>query len=158
MPYPLQAELAIGNTGVKAGGSVTRLLKLTALDLRIVLRGSSLAQLFPLLGIPFPETGPYATEGHLVHGGRTWRYDTFAGRIGKCDIAGSVEVVTGGKPPELKADLTSRLLDLADLGPLDGNKDPIETRATVWARKILIAQLFPGIGPHKTFSFNRRGY
>ncbi|WP_265943917.1 AsmA family protein [Dechloromonas sp. A34] len=119
-PYPLQAELSIGLTVVKAEGSVTSLLKLSALDLRVALRGSSLAQLYPLLGIVFPETGPYATEGHLVHSGRTWRYDKFSGRIGKSDIAGSVEVVTGGKRPTLKADLNSRLLDLADLGPLIG--------------------------------------
>lgn len=119
-PYPLQAELGIGRTLVKAEGSVTSLLKLSALDLRVALRGSSMAQLFPLLGIVFPETGPYATEGHLVHSGRTWRYDKFSGRIGKSDIAGSVEVVTGGKRPILKADLNSRLLDLADLGPLIG--------------------------------------
>lgn len=119
-PYPLQGELAIGSTAIKADGSVTSLLKLTALDLRVALRGDSLAHLFPLLGIAFPETGAYATQGHLVHSGQTWRYEKFAGHIGKSDIAGSVEVVTGGKRPTLKADLTSRLLDLADLGPMIG--------------------------------------
>jgi AsmA protein len=119
-PYPLQAELSIGRTVVKAEGSVTSLLKIAALDLRIALRGASLAQLYPLLGIALPETGPYATEGQLVHSGRSWRYEKFSGRIGKSDIAGNVDVVTGGKRPTLKAEVTSRLLDLADLGPLIG--------------------------------------
>lgn len=119
-PYPLQADLSIGRTAVKAEGSITSLLKMSALDLRLAVRGASLSQLFPLLGIALPDTGAYATEGRLVHSGQTWRYEKFSGRIGKSDIAGTVEVATGGKRPSLKGDLTSRLLDLADLGPLIG--------------------------------------
>jgi AsmA protein len=69
-PYPLQGELSIGRTVVKANGSITSLLKLSALDLQLAVRGASLAQLFPLLGIAFPETGAYATEGHMVRSGQ----------------------------------------------------------------------------------------
>lgn len=119
-PYPLHGELSIGRTVVKANGSITSLLKLSALDLQLAVRGASLAQLFPLLGITFPETGAYATEGHMVHSGQMWRYEKFSGHIGKSDIAGTIEVITGGKRPALKADLNSRLLDFADLGPLIG--------------------------------------
>lgn len=119
-PYPLQAELNIGRTVVKAEGSITSLLKFVALDLRLAVRGTSLAQLFPLLGIVLPETGAYSTEGRLLHSGQTWRYEKFSGRIGKSDIAGTAEVVTGGKRPALKAELVSRVLDFADLGPLIG--------------------------------------
>lgn len=119
-PYPLKAELVVGRTGIKADGSITSLLKFTAMDMRLALRGDSLAQLYPLLGIAFPETRAYATEGHIVHSGRSWRYDKFSGWIGDSDIAGSVQVDTGGKRPALKADLASKLLDFADLGPLIG--------------------------------------
>jgi uncharacterized protein involved in outer membrane biogenesis len=119
-PYPLQAELNIGRTAAKAEGSITSLLKISALDLRLAVKGASLEQLFPLLGIALPATGAYATEGRLVHSGQTWRYEKFSGRIGKSDIAGTIEVATGGKRPSLKGDLDSRLLDLADLGPLIG--------------------------------------
>ena len=119
-PYPLKAELVVGHTGIKADGTITSLLKFTAMDMRLALRGDSLAQLYPLLGIAFPETRAYATEGHIVHSGRSWRYEKFSGRIGDSDIAGSVQVDTGGKRPALKADLVSKLLDFADLGPLIG--------------------------------------
>lgn len=88
--------------------------------MRLAMHGASLAQLFPLLGIAFPETRAYKTEGRLVHNGTTWHYEKFSGHIGESDIAGSVEVDTGGKRPALKADLVSRLLDLDDLGPLIG--------------------------------------
>ena len=119
-PYPLKTDLSIGRTGVKAVGTITSLLKFTAMDMRVALRGESLAQLYPLLGIAFPETRAYATEGRIVHSGQTWRYDKFSGRIGDSDIAGSVQVDTGGKRPAMKAELVSKLLDLADLGPAIG--------------------------------------
>lgn len=119
-PYPLQGEFTVGLTGVKVDGTITSLLKFSAVDMRLTVHGASLAQLFPLLGIAFPETPAYKTEGRIVHSGKTWRYEKFSGRIGESDIAGSVEVDTGGKRPALKADLVSRLLDLADLGPVIG--------------------------------------
>jgi AsmA protein len=119
-PYPLKADLSVGHTGVKAEGTITSLLKFSAMDMRLALRGDSLAQLFPLLGIAFPETRAYATEGHIVHSGRTWRYEKFSGRIGDSDIAGTFQIDTGGIRPAMQADLVSKLLDLADLGPLIG--------------------------------------
>ena len=119
-PYPLKAELTVGKTSAQVDGTITSLLKFSAMDMRLVLRGQSLAQLFPLLGIVFPETGAYVTEGHIVHARQTWRYDDFSGRIGQSDIAGSLQVDTGGKRPLMKADLVSDRLDFADLGPLIG--------------------------------------
>lgn len=119
-PYPLKIELSVGGTGVKADGTVTSLLKFSATDMRLALRGESLAQLFPLLGIAFPETHAYATEGRMVHSGRSWRYEKFSGRVGDSDIAGNVQIVTGGKRPAMTADLVSKLLDVADLGAVIG--------------------------------------
>ena len=119
-PYPLKADFTVGHTGVKVDGTITSLLKFIAMDMRLGLRGDSLAQLYPLLGIAFPETRAYVTDGHIVHSGQTWRYDKFAGRIGDSDIAGTFQVDTGGKRPAVKADLVSKVLDFADLGPLIG--------------------------------------
>jgi AsmA protein len=119
-PYPLQADIRVGRTAIKADGTITSLLKFSAIDMRLALRGDSLAQLFPLLGIAFPETRAYVTAGRIVHRDRSWRYEKFSGRIGASDIAGSLQVDTGGKRPAMKADLVSKLLDLADLGPVIG--------------------------------------
>jgi uncharacterized protein involved in outer membrane biogenesis len=119
-PYPLEADLSVGHTLVKVDGTITSLLKFTAMDMRLALRGDSLAQLYPLLGIAFPETRAYVTDGHIVHSERTWRYEKFSGRIGDSDIAGEFQIDTGGKRPAMKADVVSKLLDFADLGPLIG--------------------------------------
>ena len=121
-PYPLKFDATIGHTRVQGSGTVTSLLKFSALDMRLALRGDNLEQLFPLLGIAFPATRAYATEGHLLHSGNSWRYEKFSGRIGDSDIAGTLQIDTGGKRPALQADLFSKLLDIADLGPLIGAK------------------------------------
>ena len=119
-PYALQIDATLGRTGVRADGTVTSLLQFSAVDVQLALKGDSLAQLFPLLGLAFPATPPYATEGHLRHQGATWRYEKFAGRVGASDIAGSLQVDTGGPRPALSGELVSQLLDLQDLGPVIG--------------------------------------
>ena len=121
-PYPIQVDATIGGTRVQADGKITSLVKLTALDMQLGLAGDNLEQLFPLLGIALPATRAYTTRGHLVHSGTEWRYDGFSGRVGASDIAGTLRVDTAGKRPRLQGDLVSRVLDIADLGPLIGSR------------------------------------
>jgi AsmA protein len=131
-PYPLVLDGSVGKTGAHLDGSVTDLMTFTAADLRMTLRGDSLAQLYPLLGIAFPATRSYVTQGHLLHTGTSWRYEQFTGRVGTSDIAGFVQVVTGGKRPALSAELRSELLDLDDLGPVIGARpDKPATQGTM---------------------------
>ncbi len=122
-PYPLDAQARFGDTVVKAEGSVTSLLKLSAIDLDVDLRGASTADLYRLIGIALPETPPYRTAGHLIRNGNMWRYENFSGAIGKSDVAGTLQVATGGERPSLHGDLSFKLLNLADLGPLVGAQE-----------------------------------
>jgi len=122
MPYRLQLDASTGATRLQLKGTVTGLLSLTAADLRLDLRGNNLAQLSTLLGVALPATPVYATEGHLLHSGNTWRYEKFSGRMGASDIAGSLLLTTGGKRPALTGQLVSEVLDLSDLGPVIGSR------------------------------------
>lgn len=122
MPYPLKIDATIGHTTAQAEGTITGLTKISAIDLNLVLRGDSLADLFPLIGIVLPETPAYSTKGRLMHSERKWRYENFGGTTGKSDIAGTLQVDTGGKRPFMQGELVSKILDLADLGPLIGAK------------------------------------
>ena len=119
-PYPLQVVASVGRTRVQAEGTVTNLLDLGALDMQLALQGASLEDLFPILGIALPATGAYTTKGHLIHHTKVWRYEQFSGRIGASDIAGMLSVQTGTGKPELRAVLSSKVLDLDDLGPVIG--------------------------------------
>lgn len=120
LPYPLKLAATLGRTRVQAEGSVTGLLKPSAVDLQISLQGDSLASLFPIIGIGLPRTPAYRTTGHLVRSGTRWRYDATAATVGRSDLAGSLQVETAGQRPMLSGALTSRRLDLADLGPAIG--------------------------------------
>ena len=119
-PYPLKLAGMVGPTSVAADGSITGLASLAAVDMKIGLKGTSLDELFFLLGIALPATRPYSTDGRLVHSGKIWRYEKFSGRIGASDIAGSLEVSTSGQRPALTAELVSQRLDIQDLGPAVG--------------------------------------
>lgn len=121
-PYALQVDATVGRTAVRAEGTVTSLLKFSAIDMRLDLRGESLDLLYPLLGIAFPATRAYATKGRLLRKGDVWRYEKFAGRIGDSDIAGTLAVDVGGKRPAMKADLISNVLVFEDLGPIIGSR------------------------------------
>ncbi len=105
LPYPISLRATAGQTSVELEGTVTDLQTLSAADLHMALRGDSLEHLYPLLGLAFPVTRAYATEGHLARSGSTWRFEKFTGRVGSSDIAGFAQVVTGGKRPQLSAEL-----------------------------------------------------
>ena len=120
LPYPLKLSASVGQTHVQVDGTLTGLLAFSGLDMQMALGGDSLEQLYPLLGIALPQTRAYAAEGHLLHTDKLWRFEKFTGHMGASDIAGFVEVDTVGKRPALRADVSSRLLTLDDLGPLIG--------------------------------------
>ncbi|MGA4814979.1 AsmA family protein [Pseudomonas aeruginosa] len=81
-PFPLQAEVSAGSTRAAVVGTLTDPLNLGALDLRLKLSGTSMANLYPLTGITLPDTPAYSTDGHLLarlkeEGGALFRYENF---------------------------------------------------------------------------------
>lgn len=133
LAYPLKIAATIGTTAVEADGTITSLIKFSAIDMDLMLRGDSVAKLFPLLGIALPETRPYEMRGHIAHNAKMWSYQGFSGRMGESDIAGSLQVDTGGERPFLHGELQSKLLNFADLGPVIGNETKDEKAKKVAA-------------------------
>lgn len=129
-PFPVQARLHVGDSKIALVGTLTDPVHLGALDLRVWFGGTSMAKLYPIIGIALPETPPYATEGHLSaelhqHSSR-FSYRDFRGRVGESDFGGNLLVVTGGARPKLSGDLHSQQLRFADLAPLIGADNPSE--------------------------------
>jgi uncharacterized protein involved in outer membrane biogenesis len=123
-PFPVQADVRIGDTHIAFVGTVTDPAHLGALDLRLWLQGVSLDHLYPIVGVTLPTTPPYATEGRLVgqfrEDGNVFRYENFTGRVGGSDLNGSLTFV-GRKPrPLLSGELVSNLLQFSDLAPIIG--------------------------------------
>lgn len=123
-PFPLQADVHVGDTHIALVGTLTDPLHLAALDIRLWFSGTSMAKLYPLIGVTLPDTPPYATEGHLKanlkRGASHFSYDHFRGRVGGSDLSGDLAFDTSGARPKLAGSVTSQLLRFSDLAPLIG--------------------------------------
>lgn len=124
-PFPLQADVHIGATRAAVTGTLTDPLNLAALNLRLVLAGATMSDLYPLIGVTLPDTPPYATDGRLRAqlrdpAGATFRYQNFNGSVGKSDLYGDITFAMQVPRPKLSGKLSSRLLRMRDLGPLVG--------------------------------------
>jgi AsmA family protein len=123
-PFPVQADVRLGDTHIAFVGTVTDPAHLAALDLRLWVQAVSMAHLYPFTGVTLPETPPFATEGRLTgqfrEDGNVFHYENFTGRVGGSDINGSL-VYAGRKPrPLLQGELVSHLLQFKDLAPIIG--------------------------------------
>lgn len=143
LAWPVRLDAQIGATTLRLNGRITGLARLSQIDAQVALQGASLAQLNPLLGVGLPATGAYAASGRLQHGARRWQYQAFAGKVGRSDVAGNLDLDLAGRRPLLRGDITSRLLDLGDLAPVLG----IDDSAPAVARQA--GQLWPDL-PLKT--------
>lgn len=123
-PFPLQADVRIGDVRLQLAGTLTDPAALGAVDLDLRLAGNSMAHLYPVLGVTLPDTPPFRTRGHLD--GRlgpqrdTFTYRDFDGRVGGSDLHGTLTYVQQAPRPRLTGTLRSDRLRLADLGPLIG--------------------------------------
>ncbi len=129
-PFPVQARMHIGDSKIALVGTLTDPVHLGAMNLRVWFAGSSMAKLYPIIGITLPDTPPYATEGHLsaeLHlRGSRFSYRDFRGRVGESDIGGNMLVVTGGDRPKLSGDMHSQQLRFVDLAPLIGADNQVQ--------------------------------
>ena len=89
-PYRMDVRARAGQTKAHASGALRGQLQLENFNARFDLSGDNMADLYELVGIPFPDTPPYALKGTLDREGDVWSYRKFAGRIGDSDMAGDL--------------------------------------------------------------------
>ncbi len=111
----------IGDTRVAARGTVKDPKALKALDLALDLRGADLQQLYTITGVPFPSTPPYSVSGTLRFADNVWTLRGFDGQVGRSDLSGDFVVDVTGEKPFVRAQLTSRRMDMTDLGGFIGH-------------------------------------
>ncbi|RDS81176.1 AsmA family protein [Dyella monticola] len=133
VPFPVQARVHIDDSKIALVGTLTDPLHLGALNLRLWFAGSSMAKLYPIIGISLPDTPPYATEGHLSaqlhYHGSHFEYRNFKGRVGESDLGGNIQVTTGGARPTLSGDVHSQTLRFVDLASLVGAGNETQKQA-----------------------------
>lgn len=121
--FAVRAKGRVNDSNVEIDGEITDLLQLSGIDVRLKLQGPDWSRLYPIFPVPLPTSPPYLLDGRLKHSGDSYTYERFKGVIGSSDIGGSATFRGGseqGARPHLRADFTSNVLDLRDLGPLIG--------------------------------------
>lgn len=118
-PIEMSAKGAVGSIRVSAEGTV-RAAEQDGIDIKLDVSGDSLADLEELVPMNLPDTPPYRLQGRVRNPKGVWTFDPFSGRVGDSDLSGSLSYDGAAKPPLLRANLQSKLLDFDDLGPLVG--------------------------------------
>jgi uncharacterized protein involved in outer membrane biogenesis len=130
-PYPIDLRLANGQTRVTLVGTVQDPLHFKGTDVKLDLAGADMGQLFPLTGVPIPQTPPYEIKGDLNYAAGRIRFEHFAGRVGHSDLEGDIAVDPGKERQQVEANLSSRVVDLDDLagfiGSTPGKGDAVQT-------------------------------
>lgn len=112
-------EVDVAGSHVTVAGEVPGTTTLDGVEFRVASRGRTLAAPFSLIGVVVPDTRSYDVAGIARKDGDVWRVRNLKGRFGDSDIAGTLSVRTGERL-KLEADLTSRKLDIIDVGPWIG--------------------------------------
>ncbi len=119
-PYPFDIDFTAGDTKVAAEGTAADPVKLEGVAVQLSVAGPSMAEIFPIFGIPLPETAPYSLAGRLEREGQVWRFENFQGKVDDSDLRGTLSVDYTPERPYLEAVLESEKLDLHDLLGLVG--------------------------------------
>jgi len=123
-PYPFDVRMTASDIRFNARGVVPHPFDLGQLDMTLSLSGKDLADGYYLTGLALPNTPPYAISGRLRSVGTKFTLSDIRGTIGGSDINGRVTARLTSPYPVLDADLTSHVLNLADLGPTFGGSAP----------------------------------
>ena len=121
-PYSFAAHLTASDINLETQVTVRKPFDLGALDVKFVVSGNDLADVFYLTGLALPNTPKYRLAATLQVDGTRFTIDDLSGRLGSSDIAGQVAIETAGLRPKLTAKLSSKTLNIADLAPTLGEQ------------------------------------
>jgi uncharacterized protein involved in outer membrane biogenesis len=119
-PFSMWVRARMGDTVAEADGNFTDIARFASVDTRLSIRGQDWSRLYPVIPLPLPTSPPYSFDGRFKREGNEYTYENFTGKIGSSDISGNATYAYREPRPFLKARLTSRTLDLNDLGPIIG--------------------------------------
>jgi uncharacterized protein involved in outer membrane biogenesis len=154
-PYPVDFTLNNGPTHIVLKGTVSDPLSLGGANLSLTLSGPNMELLYPLTGIATPKTPPYTIAGKLDFVDKRIRFTGIAGRIGSSDIGGAIEIAPGKDRPLLTGFLSSKRVDMEDLGGFIGSEPgrtttPGQTAAQI--ADVKRAEASPKLLPTRTIS------
>ncbi len=120
-PYPIDLHVANGPTKASIVGTVQNPLNFAGARLKASFSGPDMSLLYPLTGVPIPQTPPFSIAGNLDYAPPRIRVTDLEGRVGSSDLGGTISAEPRpGSRPDVIMDLVSRRVDLVDLGGFIG--------------------------------------
>lgn len=117
----LDLHVGVADSKIDVSGTLAGATRLEGAELRFAAAGRNLQTPFALLGIAVPATRPYRISADLTKVGSEFRFTRLNGRFGDSDIAGKLTMArTGAGRLRLDGDLSSKTLDILDVGPWIG--------------------------------------
>ena len=105
---------------ITVNGDLPSLADIEKVPLQTTARGRDIAELLAIIGVAVPRTRDYRLKAQLVKDGDLFSFTHMTGRFGDSDLAGSFSVNNVRPRIKLKANLTTRTLDIVDLAPFLG--------------------------------------
>ncbi len=116
----LRLQASSGETHMAVSGTLPSATQIEDADLVIGVRGPNLRLLFDFLGVAIPDTRTYRIDSSLTYEDDAWRFTRLRGRFGDSDLAGRMTISMPRDRLHIGADLTTRVLDIVDVGPFVG--------------------------------------
>ncbi len=126
-PFPIDVDIEAGGATIKAIGTIAQPAVAKGMDINVSVDGKSLADLSGFAP-GLPKIGPYNFAGHVSDKNADITIDHLKAALGKSDLAGDVTLVKADKPT-IRANLTSKFVDLTELQAASGNASPASAAA-----------------------------
>jgi hypothetical protein len=154
-PYPLDAEIKVGDTLVRAEGTVEQPFELAGLDVDVYLEGPGTSQFAALLPASLDNLPAYQLEGNVTTKNNVWHLNNLSGELGdiQVQVDGTVadpltmagidlQVVVKGANIGALADVLPVAKDtLPDAGPAFRIATQVLSKDQTWRLEKLDAQL-----------------
>jgi uncharacterized protein involved in outer membrane biogenesis len=121
-PYEFSMHVTAADINLETRVAVPKPFDLSSLEVKFVISGNDLADVFYLTGLALPNTPAYRLSASVRVSGTTYRVDDLNGKVGSSDLGGKMVVQTAGARPKLTATLTSHNLKMVDLAPTLGGR------------------------------------
>jgi len=127
--YPIDLTLNVSGANIGLKGQITKPMDGKGLDIDVSFNVGALSDLSELAGSDLPELGPVSFTGKVVDGKDAYSIKTMKLVLGNTDLSGDVTANISGKRPAISANLSSNLIDVAELSgdeQTGGKEEPKE--------------------------------
>ena len=123
-PYAFDGKLQAADIKLDADGTLPKPFDLGRLTARVKMSGQDTADLYYLSGLALPNSPPYQLAATVERNDTHVKFTRISGKVGRSDMRGELSIDMSGKRPQMQGDLTSDLLNFADLAaPLGAKVD-----------------------------------